>query len=376
MGVELDCRPNSSTMRSAFLILLILHAFIHLLWFAHSFGWVNLPYFSKDIPGMVGFSWFLAALLFLWSAYKLARQNAKWFLSGLSGVLLSQMWIFSAWGDTKYGSFANLLVLVGTMVGFAKWEFESRYRQDVTGVFENSKFSNRILTEEDLYPLPALLREYIRKSGALGKPLVDNFCLEFEGKMRQRGKPWFSFTSEQYNFIPNPIRLFFMKGRIRGLSVWGYHSYQPPTAKMIIRALSVLPQLKIEGPEMYPTETVTFLNDLCLFAPGAMVDDRIQWEELDAFRIRAKLTLKDVEVSAILTFNEAGDLINFRSEDRYDVEKMERFPFTTPVTNFREFNGIRIPSYGEAVWHYPVGDFVYGKFHLKSVQYNVAELPS
>ena len=363
-------------MRIGFLLLLVLHALIHLLWFAHAFGWLELEYFQKEIPGKVGFSWLLAAAFFLWAAVLLGRQKPKWFHPALIGVLISQMWIFSAWTDTKFGSLVNLLVLSGTLVGFAKWEFESRFRQDVRSLFENSRINKHILTEEDLKPLPTVLRSYIRRSGALGKPVVVNFRLEFEGQMRQAGKPWFSFTSEQYNFIPRPNRLFFMKGRIKGLSVWGYHSYRPPTAKMIIRALSLLPQLKVDRPEMYPTETVTFLNDLCLFAPGALTDERITWEALDDYQIRATLTLKDVKVSAILYFNEAGDLVDFRSEDRYEVDKMERFPFTTPVGEFREFEGVRIPTYGEAVWHYPEGKFVYGKFRLKSISYNLTDLPS
>jgi hypothetical protein len=363
-------------MRVAFLLLLILHAIIHLLWFAHSLGWIELDYFRKEIPGMVGFSWLLAAIFFLWAAVLLGRRKPNWFHPALIGVLISQMWIFSAWEDTKFGSLANLLVLFGTLIGFAKWEFEARFRQDARALFDNFVPSNRTLTEEHLKALPEVLAGYIKKSGAVGKPVPENVHLVFAGQMRQRGKPWFSFTSEQYNFIPRPARLFFMKGRIRGLSVWGYHSYHPPTAKMTIRALSLLPQLKIEGPEMYPTETVTFLNDLCLFAPGALADERIQWEELDDLSIRARLVLKELEVSAILYFNREGDLVNFRSEDRYDVDKMERFPFTTPVKDYREFNGMRLPSYGEAVWHYPEGEFAYGKFRLKSASYNTPEVPS
>ena len=73
--------------------------------------------------------------------------------------------------------------------------------------------------------------------------------------------------------------------------------------------------------------------------------------------------------------NAEGDLIDFRSEDRYEVGRMERLPFTTPVKDYREFEGIRVPSYGEAIWHYSDGPFVYGKFKLKELRYNLAEIP-
>lgn len=367
-------QTTNGSMRTAFLTLLSIHAVIHLMWFAHAFGWVDLPYFQKEIPGMVGFSWLLAAVFFIWSAIEIGMQKPKWFLKALIAVLLSQMWIFSAWEDTRFGSFANLMILVGILVGYAKWSFEERFREEVESLLEYTGKDQRILTEKDLEPLPEQVARYIRRSGAVGKPIVENFRLAFDGEMRQKGKPWFSFTSEQYNFIPNPSRMFFMKGRIKGLSVWGYHSYRPPKAKMVIRALSLLPQFKIESPQMYPTETVTFLNDLCLFAPGGLADDRICYEVLDASRVQATFSLKDLNVSAILYFDQQGDLVNFRSEDRYEVSIMERLPFSTPVGEFRDFNGIRLPSYGEATWHYPEGEFVYGKFRLKSVRYNLTEL--
>ena len=361
-------------MRTAFLTVLYIHALIHLMWFAHAFDWIDLPYFQKDIPGMVGFSWLLAAVFFIWAAIRISMRKPKWFLPALVGVLLSQMWIFSAWSDTQYGSFANLLILGGILVGYAKWSFEERFREEAEALLEYAGKDQRILTEKELEGLPKQVVQYVRRSGAIGKPVVENFRLEFEGEMRQKGKPWFSFTSEQYNFIQNPSRLFFMKGRIKGLSVWGYHTYRPPRAKMVIRALSLVPQVKIDSPEMYPTETVTFLNDLCLFAPGALADDRIQYAELDASRVQATFSLKDLKVTAVLHFDAQGDLINFSSEDRTDVSKMERLPFTTPVKDYREFDGMRLPSYGEAVWHYPEGEFVYGKFRLKAISYNLTGL--
>ena len=130
-------------MRIGFLLLLVLHAIIHLLWFAHAYGWLELEYFRKEIPGMVGFSWLLAAFFFIRAAIMLGKRRPTWFHSALIGVLISQMWIFSNWEDTKFGSLVNLLVLAGTLVGFAKWEFESRFRQDTRTLFENSRLLNQ-----------------------------------------------------------------------------------------------------------------------------------------------------------------------------------------------------------------------------------------
>lgn len=362
-------------MRIAFLLLIVLHAIVHIVWFAQALGWVELPYFEKEIPRMVGFSWLLAALFFIGSAVQLWNRKLNWFHTALIGVLISQMWIFSAWNDTKLGSLVNLVILTGILIGFFKSEFEMRFIEDVQAVFENLRLTPTPLREEDLKALPKLIQQYVRRSGAVGRPRVENFYLEFEGQMRREGEPWFRFSSRQYNFIPRPSRFFFMKARVKGISTDGYHAYHPPKAKMVVRLLSIFSVVKTEAPELLPTETVTFLNDLCLFAPGALIDDRIRWETIDESSVRAIFKYKQIQISAELFFNAEGDLVDFRSEDRYDIGKMKALPFSTPVGEYRELDGVRLPTYGEAVWHYSDGPFVYGKFRLKSVCYNQKEMP-
>jgi hypothetical protein len=192
--------------------------------------------------------------------------------------------------------------------------------------------------------------------------------------MREKGKAWFPFTSEQYTFIPVPSRLFFMKARIKGVSVWGYHSYRPQKAKILIKLLSLIPVVRVETPELYPTETVTFFNDVCLFAPGALADPRIRWEPLDHSSVKATLSVGELSVSAQLYFDAEGNLVNFRSEDRRDITDMRSMPFTTPVGPYRDYGEYRLPSGGEAIWHYPDGAFTYGKFRLKSIAYNLEDL--
>jgi hypothetical protein len=51
---------------------------------------------------------------------------------------------------------------------------------------------------------------------------------------------------------------------------------------------------------------------------------------------------------------------------------MKQYRFSTPVTDYKNINGINVPTYGEAIWHYPDGEFVYGKFSLKTIHYNLS----
>jgi hypothetical protein len=80
------------------------------------------------------------------------------------------------------------------------------------------------------------------------------------------------------------------------------------------------------------------------------------------------------KVSAILYFNEKGELINFVSDDRsalQDDGTLRKARWSTPVRDYQDFEGRKIPTYGEAIWNYPEGDFTYGIFNVKGVSYNV-----
>ena len=87
---------------------------------------------------------------------------------------------------------------------------------------------------------------------------------------------------------------------------------------------------------------------------------------------QATFTNEGVSVQATLYFNATGQLVNFVSDDRYAVSDMQRYRFSTPVADYKNFNGFNVMSFGQAVWHYPDGEFVYGKFELQEIVYNVA----
>lgn len=103
------------------------------------------------------------------------------------------------------------------------------------------------------------MRNYLRYAGVLNKPKVKNFRLLFEGKMRERGKDWFPFSAEQYNFFDESTRLFFMKARMFGVTVPGYLRYSNVKASMDIRLFGITqvldimdrPYLKIRSPKYF-----------------------------------------------------------------------------------------------------------------------------
>jgi hypothetical protein len=75
-----------------------------------------------------------------------------------------------------------------------------------------------------------------------------------------------------------------------------------------------------------------------------------------------------------LSFNEAGELRNFHSNDRYlsaDGKTYTQYRWSTPMRDYREFGGRRIATRGEASWRLPAGEFVYVRVEILNIEYNV-----
>lgn len=120
-------------------------------------------------------------------------------------------------------------------------------------------------------------------------------------------------------------------------------------------------------------ETVTVFNDMCLMASSALIDADVTWQTIDPYTLKAFYTNDKITISATLYFNETGELTNFISTDRFmssDGKTYLNFPWSTPAKNYQDFDGRKVPAYGETIWHMPEGEFVYGKFNLKNVKYN------
>jgi hypothetical protein len=363
-------------MKYVFAFLVSIHGLIHLMGFAKAYGLAQITQLTKEITKPVGALWLAATLLLITTALLFLLRKDSWWLLAILGVLVSQVLIIFYWQDTRFGTIINIVVLLAAIPSWAEWQFESQYKKDVD---ENLKYTTNLaeplLTIELIAPLPEPVQRYIIYSGAINKPVLRNYKIKFAGQIRKDEKSdWMPFTTEQYNFIDPPARLFFMKATMKGLPVAGYHAYKDGIAIMDIRLFSLFNVKNQSGKEMDIAETVTWFNDLCLFAPAALIDKRIQWKAMDSLSSKATFTHQDITISAILYFNTKGELINFISDDRWQVKSGEDHKvirFSTPAKNYVEINGRLVPSYGEAIWNLPEGDLCYGQFHCKDILYNV-----
>ena len=176
-----------------------------------------------------------------------------------------------------------------------------------------------------------------------------------------------SGVAVQYDRFDPPKRLFFMQTRMFGLPVNVLHDYDGPAASVRVRLAALFNVVDAKGTAFSRAETVTLLNDLCLFAPGWLADPRLTWSTVDHRSADVTFHNDPHTVTARLFFNEADELVNFTSQDRGSVDPAGAVilrPWSTPVSDYKTIGGQRLLSYGEAVWNDSTGDFTYGKFRV------------
>jgi hypothetical protein len=290
--------------------------------------------------------------------------------------------VLTSWPDAKYGSIANVIVLGAVVFGFLSQgpsSFRAEYEHEVEQASGHAAMAP-ILTEADITPLPAAVQRYIRLAGAVGQPRVLNFRARFHGRIRSGPDArWMTFTGEQHNFYDQPSRLFLMDASMFGVPIQAFHRFVGPSATMRVKVASLVQVVDAKGPEMDESETVTLLNDLCVFAPGALVDRAVEWQEIDTHTVRASFTHASRSIRAILSFNDRGELEDFVSDDRSaasaDGKSFSRMRWSTPLANYRSFGAYRIMSEGEGIWHAPAGRYAYLNFYLDAIDYNFTVAP-
>jgi hypothetical protein len=357
-----------------FSFIILIHGLIHIMGFAKAFGYGNITQLTKDISKPAGSLWLITAILFIVAVLLFLLKKESWPYIAIIAAVISQILIITVWKDAKFGTILNIIILFVAIASWATYHFEMEFKADVKRHIAQTNFSNNdLLTEADIALLPAPVQKYIRYAGAVNKPKVKNIKIVFDGEMRDKGKDFFKFNSVQYNFFDDPTRLFFMKARMYGTTVPAYHCYQNATATMQVKLIGLFNVVNVKGTEMNKAETVTVFNDMCLMAPATMIDKRIEWMPVDSLSAKATFTNGINKITATLYFNKQGQLINFISDDRYAIGDMKQYRWSTPVKEYRQTDGRNIWKYGETVWHYPDGEFIYGKFTLKSIEYNVTD---
>lgn len=369
-------------LRIVFFILLLAHGLIHLLGFIKEFKLAAVGQFTGKtlfpLPGglakTAGILWLLAALLFVAAAGAFFLKKDGWWMFAATGLALSQMLIAAYWPDAKFGTIANLIVLVVALPAFGAWKFEQKSRREIQEFTAKASTGHQTLDSGRLAALPPVVQKWLHRSGAAGKPIPQIIRLRQTGQMRTKpGGQWIPFEARQL-FTTDPPG-FYWQASINGgpgMTMTGRDRYADGRGELYIQLYSLFTVADTRGPETDQGALLRYLAEIIWFPPAA-TRPYIQWEQLDSLTAKATMIQGGITASGIYRFDANGDVAGFEA-DRYmtglggGAATLERWQLRT--TAFREFQGLRIPSQGEATWKLKTGDFTWLTCEITALEYD------
>jgi hypothetical protein len=274
--------------------------------------------------------------------------------------------------------FAILLVLsiILLVILFAYWNFNRGTRRTVNALFASAGGNDKIIvTEAMLEGLPAPVQRYFRYTGVVGKPIVSTVRLKQVGKIRRSPQqPWMPLTANQYYSVNPPGFVWDAALRMAGLPVArAKDQYQHGSGGMFAKMLALRTIFDARGTEMDQGSMMRYLNEMMWF-PSAYLGRNITWKAIDDRTAEVTLTDGGKSVSAVLYIDDEGKLIDFVAQRyREDNGSYTLDTWTTPITAYGEFAGLRLPIQGKGVWKLSDGDLEYINVSLVDLQYDVPE---
>jgi hypothetical protein len=214
-----------------------------------------------------------------------------------------------------------------------------------------------LVTEEMLAGLPEPAQRYLRYAGVVGRPMVDTVHLRQACRMRPAPNGIsLPIVAEQWYTVEPPGFIWDATVPVAGIPVVrGRDGYLEGRGVMSIKAGSLIPVVDAAGPEMDQASLLRHLSEMPWF-PSAFLRDRVSWEAIDDTTVRVSIADGDLRATGTLEIDAEGRLVEFRSERHATVGKgFELRPWSAPTYAYGEFEGLRLPVRGAAVWTLPDG---------------------
>ncbi len=218
--------------------------------------------------------------------------------------------------------------------------------------------------------LPLPVQRYLEVTGTTTGAAFRTAFVEQHGELRQGpGQPVMPFVAEQVYSVSPAAFLWFARARMAGvLSLVVRDRYTDGTGEMLVKAFGAYTVVRGVGAEIDQGAALRFWGELLAF-PETVLDPRLRWEQIDERNARLWIGDGAQRLHAVVTFDDAGFLREFRT-DRYRDVKGEGVltDWSGRMSGWRRFGDRWFPVSWVSVWHLPEGDLTAVTMTITSVR--------
>lgn len=354
-------------------LLIFIHGSIHLIGAIPALRKKN--YLTLQDPTNTDrFFWKITLLLFFIAASLILAKRDWWFI-GITAIVLSQILIIQHWHEARFGTIANVMILLSVITNFACWQFRNTAAQEVKNFFQEPAPEPSIISKAQTDQLPEPVKKWIIHSGAANQKTSVFVRLRQKGTLRtSRKSKWLEMNAEQYFRTDQPGFVWTTHMDYALTHISGKDDFLNGKGHMLIKLASLITVADATGRETDQGTMLRYLAEIQWF-PSMALSPYISWVPVSSSSAIAIMTYKGLSVKGTFLFTPEGDIASFEAK-RY-MENNGRYSMETwyvPVTEYKVFGGIRVPAKGTAIWKLKDGDFNWFNWEITEIDYNMATM--
>jgi hypothetical protein len=258
-------------------------------------------------------------------------------------------------------------ILIMSIIG--KINLSARFNKQVAELFSQSTSSSgKSFKQEQIMGLPEPVQRYFKHVLKEGQPFISYIRFSHNGQFKSgMEKDWVNIKGEQYATTEKPG--FIWKGITTLFTA--RDMYIADKGRLIVSLFSIINIINVIGEHYNQGELIRWLGESVLYPTNLLPSKRLQWSAINSQS--AKLTFKydALLLFYLVTFNNAGEITQLETKRYMDEINLETW--IIKLAEYKEMNGVVVPTSTEVLWRLEKGDFSYAKFIINKIEYNKPE---
>jgi hypothetical protein len=245
----------------------------------------------------------------------------------------------------------------------------SRFEKQVRALYALSvPQSDKHFNHTQLSGLPEPVQRYFRHVLKEGQAYISYARLKHDGKFKTGLKEdWVNITGEQNFTTATPGYIW--KGRTSKFTA--IDQYVAGSGKLEAYLMSLFRIVQGSGKHYDQGELLRWLSESVWFPTNLLPGESMKWSAINDHTAKVTFHHLHLSLSLVVTFDEADEIVQMEAQRYMDEDNLETW--VTRMSDYKELNGILVPTSAEALWRLKSGDFSYAKFNVKNIEYDVAE---
>ncbi|HMQ07942.1 MAG TPA: hypothetical protein PKC30_11615 [Saprospiraceae bacterium] len=364
-------------MRIVFLIIVFVHALIHLLGFVKGFGIREVGELTVPVSKFMGIIGLTSTILFLTYGVSFLLHFKYTWLLGIIAVVISQLLIITYWQDARFGTIPNMLIFSVSIFSLGYFNFQMLVRQETNELHKQLAISeDRNFSDNELTELPEPVGNWLRNSGAVGKPLLNfgKITQIAEMQMKPGQDKWLKATATQHTTIDPPAFIWTVNVIFNHILFFaGRDKFENGKGEMLIKLNSLINIVNAHGEKIDEGSLQRYLGEMAWF-PSLALSPYITWQRIDHSTAKATMTYKGTTGSGIFHFTPEGDVLKFSAlRFKGNEANAKCYHWDMDVLDYKSFQGIKVPAKMTSTWKLDDGDWVWLKLEVIDIMYNQSE---